>query len=98
VAFIVETGDGVACRYKAAFGEEPSAHDAENVLVNVAKALAAYQETLVTGRTPFDDYRDALAPRRSAAGFLSARCAAWAQDLLRPRQLPSLPQRSQFHR
>jgi len=31
------------------------------VLVNVAKALAAYQETLVTGRTPFDDVRDALA-------------------------------------
>jgi cytochrome c peroxidase len=61
VAFIVETGDGVACRYKAAFGEEPAAHDAETVLVNVAKALAAYQETLVTGRTPFDDYRDALA-------------------------------------
>jgi cytochrome c peroxidase len=61
VAFIVRTGDGVACRYKAAFGEEPSAHDAEKVLVNVAKALAAYEETLVTGRTPFDDYRDAVA-------------------------------------
>jgi cytochrome c peroxidase len=60
VAFIVQTGDGVACRYKAAFGEEPSAHDADRVLVNVAKALAAYEETLVTGRTPFDDYRDAL--------------------------------------
>jgi cytochrome c peroxidase len=61
VAFIARTGDGVACRYKAAFGEEPSAHDADTVLVNVAKALAAYEETLVTGRTPFDDYRDALA-------------------------------------
>jgi len=61
VAFVIETGDGVACRYKAAFGEEPSASDAEKVLVNVAKALAAYQETLVTGRTRFDDYRDAVA-------------------------------------
>ena len=61
VAFIVETGDGVACYYKAAFGEEPSTRDVEKVLVNVAKALAAYQETLVTGRTAFDDYRDALA-------------------------------------
>ena len=61
VAFAVEIGDGMACRYKAAFGEEPSAHDAEKVLVNIAKALAAYQETLVTGRTAFDDYRDALA-------------------------------------
>ena len=61
VAFIVQTGDGVACRYKAAFGDEPSAHDADRVLVNVAKALAAYEETFVTGRTPFDDYRDAVA-------------------------------------
>jgi cytochrome c peroxidase len=60
VAFVIETGDGVACRYKAAFGEEPSVHNTETVLVNVAKALAAYQETLVTGRTHFDDYRDAL--------------------------------------
>ncbi|MBX9588448.1 MAG: c-type cytochrome [Hyphomonadaceae bacterium] len=37
------------------------AHDAaERVLVNAAKALAAFQETIVTGRTPFDDFRDAL--------------------------------------
>jgi cytochrome c peroxidase len=31
------------------------------VLVDIGKALAAFQETLVTGRTPFDDFRDALA-------------------------------------
>ena len=31
------------------------------VAVDVAKALAAYQETLVSGRTPFDEFRDALA-------------------------------------
>jgi len=30
------------------------------VLVDVGKALAAFQETLVSGRTPFDDFRDAL--------------------------------------
>jgi cytochrome c peroxidase len=30
-------------------------------LADVGKALAAFQETLVTGRTPFDDFRDALA-------------------------------------
>lgn len=30
------------------------------VLVNTAKTLAAYQETLVTPRTPFDTFRDAL--------------------------------------
>ena len=34
--------------------------DAERGLVNVAKALAAFQETIVTGRTPFDAFRDAV--------------------------------------
>ena len=33
----------------------------ERVLVNVAKALAAYQETITTGRSQFDAFRDALA-------------------------------------
>jgi len=61
VAFMIETGDSSPCYYRAAFGAYPSAHDPETVLVNVAKALAAYEETLVTGRTPFDDFRDALA-------------------------------------
>ena len=37
-----------------------SRQDDETVLINVGKALAAYQETLITGRTPFDDFRDAL--------------------------------------
>jgi len=31
------------------------------VFVGVGKALAAFQETLVSGRTPFDRFRDALA-------------------------------------
>ena len=35
--------------------------DDEAVAVDAAKALAAYLETLVTPRTPFDDFRDALA-------------------------------------
>ena len=98
VAFVMETGDGVACRYRAAFGADPSAHDAETVLVNVAKALAAYQETLVTGRTPFDDYRDALARGEPAPRDLPAGRAARAQDLLRTRQLLRLSQGSQLHR
>jgi cytochrome c peroxidase len=37
------------------------------VLVDAGKALAAFQETLVSGRTPFDDYRDALARGDAAA-------------------------------
>ena len=31
------------------------------MLVDAGKAMAAWQETLVSGRTPFDEYRDALA-------------------------------------
>ncbi len=61
VAFVIRTGDGIACRYRAAFGADPERDADETVLVNVGKALAAYEETLVTGRTPFDDMRDALA-------------------------------------
>jgi cytochrome c peroxidase len=53
----------LACWYRRAFGRAPhdKAQDDATVLVNSAKALAAFQETLSTGRTPFDDYRDALA-------------------------------------
>ena len=47
-----------ASDYEKTFKEKPK--DDETVLVNVGKALAAYQETLVTGRTPFDEFRDAL--------------------------------------
>ena len=45
--------------YHAAFGRAPPADD-ETALVDAGKALAAYQETLVSRRTVFDDYRDAL--------------------------------------
>jgi cytochrome c peroxidase len=70
----------LASRYAALFGSAPAAEDAEHVLVNVAKALAAYQETIVTGRTPFDDFRDALARGDRAA---MARYPAAAQRGLR---------------
>ena len=46
--------------YTKIFGE-PGRQTDQDVLVNVAKALAAFQETIVTGKTPFDDFRDALA-------------------------------------
>jgi len=45
--------------YARAFGRSVPQDD-EETLVDVGKALAAYQETLVSGRTPFDDFRDAL--------------------------------------
>lgn len=48
-----------ASTYADLFGPS-SGHAPEDVLVNVAKALAAYQETLTTGKTSFDRFRDAL--------------------------------------
>jgi cytochrome c peroxidase len=63
VARVYRRDPDLACRYRRAFGEAAVGRDAdrETVLVNSAKALAAFQETLVTGRTPFDEFRDALA-------------------------------------
>jgi len=57
VAATVRTDPVLAARYAAVFG----AADADGaVLVGVAKALAAWQATLVSPRTAFDDFRDAL--------------------------------------
>ncbi len=53
--------------YREAFGSDASADAAELVLVNVGKALAAYQETLVSARSPFDEFRDALLAGDTAA-------------------------------
>lgn len=59
--------------YLRAFGAAPGSDD-ERVAVDVAKALAAYQETLVSARTPFDVFRDALqrGDRRAAAAYPAA--------------------------
>lgn len=46
--------------YQSLFGDI-DAHSPEDALINVGKALAAFQETLVTGKTPFDLFVDALA-------------------------------------
>jgi cytochrome c peroxidase len=55
-----------ACLYEAAFRAPPGADD-ERVLVDTAKAIAAYVETIRSGRTPFDEFRDALARGDRAA-------------------------------
>ena len=49
----------LAATYLEVFGSPPPQDD-DLVTANVGKALAAFQETLVSGRTPFDDFRDAL--------------------------------------
>jgi len=50
--------------YTSVFGEEPK--EDELVLINVGKVLAAFQETLLTGRTSFDEFRDALEKENAA--------------------------------
>ncbi len=65
-ARLVRADRTLSCHYRRAFGAAPGA-DGERVFVDLGKALAAFLETLVTGRTPFDDFRDALA-RNDAAG------------------------------
>jgi cytochrome c peroxidase len=50
----------LASAYAQVLGSAAASDEAELVLVNIAKALAAFQETIVTGRTAFDAFRDAL--------------------------------------
>ena len=59
VATLLREDERLACGYARAFGETPGADD-EKLLVDAAKALAAFQQTLVTPRTAFDRFRDAL--------------------------------------
>ena len=55
-----------AADYERAFGTAVPADDDE-VLADIGKALAAFQETLVSSRTPFDEFRDALERGDAAA-------------------------------
>lgn len=59
VGRLVRADAELAGAYRRAFGEPPPPDD-DRVTVDAAKALAAYQETLVSGRTAFDEFRDAL--------------------------------------
>ena len=73
LAATVRRSPELGAAYRRAFGQPPGDDD-ERVAADVAKALAAYQETLVTPRTPFDDFRDALArgDRAAAAAYPAA--------------------------
>jgi cytochrome c peroxidase len=65
-AALVRGDAELACRYQSAFGAALPAAD-EALFADIGKALAAFQETLITGRAPFDDFRDALAAGDAAA-------------------------------
>ena len=69
VADLVRNDEQLSCHYRKTFGAPPSPADDEAVFVNVGKALAAFQETLFSGRTPFDQFRDALARGESPSSW-----------------------------
>jgi len=69
VAQLVRSDEQLSCRYRKAFGTPPSATDDEAVFVDIGKALAAFQETLIGGATPFDKFRDALARAEPPASW-----------------------------
>ncbi len=60
VARLVRDDEALSCGYRQAFGRTPPVDD-EAAMMDIGKALAAFQETLVSGRTQFDDFRDAMA-------------------------------------
>ena len=73
-ARLVRADRQLSCGYRRAFGVAPGADD-EGIFVDLGKALAAFLETRVSGRAPFDAFRDALA-RGDAAGVARYPAAA----------------------
>jgi cytochrome c peroxidase len=69
VAKLVRNDGQLSCRYRKVYGTAPSAADDEAVFVGVGKALASFQETLVSGRTPFDRFREAVAKGEPASNW-----------------------------
>jgi cytochrome c peroxidase len=61
VAAVIRSDPSLACGYERAFGPGEAASTDEAALVGAGKALAAFLETLTSGRTAFDEFRDALA-------------------------------------
>jgi cytochrome c peroxidase len=57
---LIEGDRDYAAAHRALTGALPEARTAEAVLVTVAKVLAAFQSTLISGRTAFDDARDRI--------------------------------------
>ncbi|MEM8647335.1 MAG: cytochrome c peroxidase [Pseudomonadota bacterium] len=60
VVNVVSDNPELSKAYETVFGVPPDTRDLELTLVNIGKAMAAFQETIVSGRTPFDVFRDAL--------------------------------------
>lgn len=61
LADLVRADKNLAACYARAFGRDAGAVETEALAIDAAKALAAFQETIESPRTPFDEFRDALA-------------------------------------
>jgi cytochrome c peroxidase len=59
IAESIASDKSLSCRYRQVYQQDPL-QDPQTTLVNAAKAIAAFTATLVSGRTPFDAFRDAL--------------------------------------
>jgi cytochrome c peroxidase len=66
VARLVGDDPELGCLHARAFGAPPGA-EPERALVQAGKAIAAFVETVTSGRTAFDEFRDALARGDHAA-------------------------------
>jgi len=63
VAAIIQHDPNLKQQYKQVFGISPENRKPLDLVVDAAKSMAAFQETISTGKTSFDLFRDALARR-----------------------------------
>jgi cytochrome c peroxidase len=57
----------LSCQFRHVFKSDPSQLDDDQLLVSIGKVLAAYQETLISGQSAFDLFRDGIDTGDSAA-------------------------------
>lgn len=67
LAALLAADPELACRYSKVFGRSAASVSVDTAAADAAKALAAFQETLVSIPTRFDAFRSALARGESAA-------------------------------
>lgn len=69
VAGLLRSDKRLAEQYRSVFGAPSVAKSSDDMLVDAGKALAAFQETIQSSRSAFDDMRDAIA--RGDAGTVA---------------------------
>ncbi len=76
VTDLLKADEELRREFAAVFGPEALLQDGEAIMVLFAQALAAFQETLVSERTSFDDFRDAIAAGEMRSAELYPAAAA----------------------